>query len=67
MPVKINYPLEPLLIKTQALNADLFSDFGAVIENPAPSLIPSLNLKDFPSNAVHQMPCKQIRALHSNI
>jgi ureidoglycolate lyase len=52
MPVKINSPLEPLLIKTRALNADLFSDFGAVIENPAPSLVPSLNVKDFPSNAV---------------
>jgi ureidoglycolate lyase len=44
--------LEPLIIKTQTLSPGLFSEFGAVIENPAPSLVPSLNVKKLPSNAV---------------
>jgi ureidoglycolate lyase len=41
MHVKINTPQRELILEVQALRQDLFSKFGTVIENPAPSLVPS--------------------------
>jgi ureidoglycolate lyase len=41
MPVKVDAPQREPILEVQELNQDLFSGFGTVIENPAPSLAPS--------------------------
>jgi len=40
MRVKISIPQRELVLGVQELSQDLFSTFGAVIENPSPSLVP---------------------------
>jgi ureidoglycolate lyase len=46
--------IEPgrLLLEPEVLRQESFSDFGTVIENPAPSLIPSNKIVDLPLNAI---------------
>lgn len=43
---------ECLLLEPEVLCERSFSDFGTVIENPAPSLVPSSSIVDLPPNAV---------------
>jgi len=50
--VTIEGPQEKVLLQTDVLSQSTFSAFGAVIENPEPSLVPSSNLKTIPLNAV---------------
>jgi len=52
MPVIIDAPHGLVVLETEALCQELYSSFGTVIENPAPSLIPSLEINDLPPNAV---------------
>ena len=52
MRVTIEMPHERKPLETEALCQDSFAAFGTVIENPVPSLIPSLHIKDLPPNAV---------------
>jgi ureidoglycolate lyase len=40
------------VIDTEVLCQQSFAEFGTVIENPAPSLIPSLDIRSLPKNAV---------------
>jgi ureidoglycolate lyase len=48
----INAPGGSRVIETEILCQQSFAEFGTVIENPAPSLIPSLHISSIPSNAV---------------
>jgi ureidoglycolate lyase len=52
MPVTIEGPQGQIILQTEVLSQSTFSDFGTVIENPEPSLVPSSNLKTIPPNAV---------------
>jgi ureidoglycolate lyase len=53
MHLKITTPQRELILEVQALSQDVFSTFGAVIENPAPSLVPSQTYNaPLPPNAV---------------
>jgi ureidoglycolate lyase len=52
MPILLQGPSTILRIQAQLLNGRNFAEFGDVIENPAPSLVPSLDLKTLPLNAV---------------
>lgn len=52
MPVTIEGPKGQVALETELLSQSTFSPFGTVIENPAPSLVPSSNLKAVPANAV---------------
>ena len=52
MPVTIGRPNGQIVLETRPLSQSVFSTFGTVIENPAPSLLPSSNLKTIPLNAV---------------
>lgn len=54
MPLPIAAPAGELIIKPEKLRQKSFASFGTVIENPAPSLIPSskLNTENIPPNAV---------------
>src|SRR4051794_35601942 len=52
MPLTIRGPYSPLVLEPEDLRQDLFSLFGTVIENPVPSLVPSSQLQNLPSNAV---------------
>lgn len=45
-------PKGQIVLETELLSQSTFSAFGTVIENPAPSLVPSSNLKTIPPNAV---------------
>ncbi|KAH8752151.1 ureidoglycolate hydrolase-like protein [Hyaloscypha sp. PMI_1271] len=45
-------PVAPRAIEAEVLSQKPFADFGTVIENPAPSLIPSLQVSSLPPNAV---------------
>jgi len=47
-----NPPTASRIIETEPLCQKSFAEFGTVIENPAPSLIPSLHISSLPSNAV---------------
>lgn len=51
MPVKIDTPSREPILEVQELNQALFSKFGEVIENPAPSVVPSPTCH-VPANAV---------------
>ncbi|TVY16727.1 Ureidoglycolate lyase [Lachnellula arida] len=51
MPAKIDAPQRESMLEAQSLSQDLFSEFGTVIENPAPSLVPSQTC-EVPPNAV---------------
>ncbi|KAN0114858.1 ureidoglycolate hydrolase [Hyaloscypha variabilis] len=42
----------PRVIEAEALSQRTFADFGTVVENPAPGLIPSLDISSLPANAV---------------
>lgn len=52
MLVTIEAPHGLTVLETEALCQSSFAMFGTVIENPAPSLIPSLYIKDLPPDAV---------------
>lgn len=52
MPVVIPCPHTPILLDAEDLRQEAFSTFGTVIENPLPSLVPTLRMKDLPPNAV---------------
>ena len=52
MPVTIEGPKGQVALETELLSQNTFSPFGTVIENPAPFLVPSSNLKAVPANAV---------------
>ena len=45
-------PSASQVIDTEVLCQQSFAEFGTVIENPAPSLIPSLHIRSLPKNAV---------------
>ena len=45
-------PVVPQVIEAEILSQGTFADFGTVIENPAPLLIPSLEVSCLPANAV---------------
>jgi len=45
-------PIAPRVVEAEVLSQQTFADFGTVIENPAPLLIPSLDVGDLPANAV---------------
>jgi ureidoglycolate lyase len=45
-------PVSSRVIEAEHLSSKAFAQFGTVIENPAPSLIPSLDISNFPPNAV---------------
>jgi len=47
-----NTPGASRIIETEVLCQESFAEFGTVIENPAPSLIPSLHISSLPSNGV---------------
>jgi ureidoglycolate lyase len=47
-----NAPRASRVIETEVLCQKSFAQFGTVIENPAPSLIPSLHISSLPSNVV---------------
>lgn len=51
MSVEIDAPQRESVLEAHPLSQDLFSEFGTVIENPAPSLVPSQNC-EVPPNAV---------------
>ncbi|TVY25870.1 Ureidoglycolate lyase [Lachnellula hyalina] len=51
MPVEIDAPQREPILEAHPLSQDLFSEFGTVIENPAPSLVPSQTC-EAPPNAV---------------
>ncbi|TVY85545.1 Ureidoglycolate lyase [Lachnellula suecica] len=51
MPLKIQTPQRHPILEAQLLNHELFSEFGTVIENPAPSLVPAQSC-EVPPNAV---------------
>lgn len=52
MPVEVDAPRELLILSTNLLSPDSFSSFGTVIENPAPSLVPSPHIQELPPNTV---------------
>lgn len=52
MPTKIKVPRVARYVETELLSQKAFSTFGTVIENPAPSLVPSENLTKLPPSAV---------------
>lgn len=54
MPLSVAAPVGELIIKPEKLHQKSFASFGTVIENPAPSLIPSSKLSsdNVPPNAV---------------
>jgi ureidoglycolate lyase len=52
MPLQIRPPNSELILEPEVLSQASFSPFGTVIENPAPSLIPSSKLGLLPQNAV---------------
>ncbi|EKD20559.1 uncharacterized protein L3040_004150 [Drepanopeziza brunnea f. sp. 'multigermtubi'] len=52
MPVSIPGPARELVLTPEALNQAAFAEFGTVIENPAPSLVPSSRISSLPPNAV---------------
>jgi ureidoglycolate lyase len=52
MGLPVTNPVAFRVIEAEVLSPKTFAEFGAVIENPAPSLIPSLEISSFPSNAV---------------
>ncbi|RDW84604.1 ureidoglycolate hydrolase-like protein [Coleophoma cylindrospora] len=52
MPVEIEAPPRISILSTRSLCQDEFSSFGTVIENPAPSIVPSSQITDLPPNAV---------------
>jgi ureidoglycolate lyase len=52
MPVTIESPGVPIHLAAQVLQQDAFSEFGTVIENPAPSLVPAQQMEYFPPSAV---------------
>jgi ureidoglycolate lyase len=52
MGLPVASPVTPRVIEAEVLSQKTFTDFGTVIENPAPSLIPSLKITSFPPNAV---------------
>lgn len=52
MPVEIRGPVNAIVLDPEDLSQDAFSAFGTVIENPAPSLIPSTSLNELPPNAI---------------
>jgi ureidoglycolate lyase len=45
-------PVAPRVIEAEVLCQGTFAEFGTVIQNPAPSLIPSLEISNPPGNAV---------------
>ncbi|KAE9379282.1 ureidoglycolate hydrolase-like protein [Stipitochalara longipes BDJ] len=45
-------PAAPRVIEAEILSQRTFADFGTVIENPAPGLIPSLEIGSLPANSV---------------
>jgi ureidoglycolate lyase len=52
MPVTIDRPNGQIILENELLSQSMFSAFGTVIENPAPSLVPSSNLRTIPAKAV---------------
>lgn len=52
MPVNIAGPPREVVLEPEPLSQATFVEFGTVIENPAPSLIPSSRIKSLPPNAV---------------
>ncbi|KAI9048930.1 hypothetical protein LZ554_006781 [Drepanopeziza brunnea f. sp. 'monogermtubi'] len=52
MPVTIPRPARELVLTPEALTQAAFAEFGTVIENPAPSLVPSSQMSSLPPNAV---------------
>jgi ureidoglycolate lyase len=52
MPLAIQAPNGAVLLEPKTLVQDTFHPFGTVIENPAPSLLPSPHLQDLPTSAV---------------
>lgn len=52
MPLWIATPESQQLLRAEPLEHTTFSQFGDVIANPAPHLVPSPNLKDIPDSAV---------------
>ena len=52
MPMTIEVPHGRKVLETEVLCQGSFAAFGTVIENPAPSIIPSLHIKDLPPKAV---------------
>ena len=51
MPVTIEGPKGEVVLETELLSQSAFSAFGTVIENPAPSVVPSSNLRSVPPSA----------------
>lgn len=51
MPLLLPAPEKGLILRPVPLHQDTFSTFGTVIENPAPSVIPSANLNRLPPRA----------------
>jgi ureidoglycolate lyase len=52
MGVPIVHPADFQILEAEVLSQKSFVEFGTVIENPAPSLIPSLEISSLPPNAV---------------
>jgi ureidoglycolate lyase len=52
MGLPVTIPVAHRALEAEVLSQKPFADFGTVIENPAPSLIPSLQISSFPPNAV---------------
>jgi ureidoglycolate lyase len=52
MGVPIVHPVALQILEAEDLSQKTFLEFGTVIENPAPSLIPSLEISSLPPNAV---------------
>jgi ureidoglycolate lyase len=52
MPVVIARPQTPILLDAEGLRQEVFLTFGTVIENPLPTLVPTLHMKGLPPNAV---------------
>jgi ureidoglycolate lyase len=52
MAVKVAPPRDSTVIEVLELSQDVFSPFGTVIENPAPSLVPSAQLSELPPNSI---------------
>lgn len=51
-PIRLPSPNDQFVIKPSNLCQEAFAEFGDVVENPAPSLVPSPHLKELPSGAV---------------
>ena len=52
MSVTIQSPPKGIIVDPEELSQDVFSAFGTVIENPAPSLMPAADLKRLPPKAL---------------